>query len=176
MITVSAIFTKDSGDPATGLTLTDIDIYLYRRAKSDGTVTTVWNGENPTEEVGGGIYTKAYASDDPATYDYFAFAQYTGATELDSNYALMSAPFIDESSARAGATAFTYTLTSSVDAAPIANAQVWITTDASGDKVIASGVTDSSGQVTFYLNAGTYYVWRQKAGWNFSNPDTETVS
>ena len=35
---------------------------------------------------------------------------------------------------------------------------------------------NGNGQVTFYLNAGTYYVWRHKAGWNFSNPDTEIIS
>ena len=87
---VSALFTKNVGDPATGLTLTDIDVYLYRRAKADGAVTTVWNGVNPTEEVGGGIYTRSYA-DDPDTYDYFGYAHYTGGTTLDSNYALQGA-------------------------------------------------------------------------------------
>jgi len=30
--------------------------------------------------------------------------------------------------------------------------------------------------VTFYLDTGTVYVWRQKSGWNFTNPDTETVA
>ena len=76
----------------------------------------------------------------------------------------------------AGAITFTYTLTSSVDSSPIADANVWATTDIGGDNIVASGVTDVSGQVTFYLDAGTYYVWRQKDGWNFVDPDTETVS
>ena len=84
---VSALFTKNSGQPATGLTLTDIDLYLYRRAKADSAVTTVWSGENPTEEIGGGVYSKSY-TDDPATYDYYAYAQYTGATTLDVDYSL----------------------------------------------------------------------------------------
>lgn len=75
-----------------------------------------------------------------------------------------------------GAIAWTYTLTSSVDASPIESAQVWVTTDAGGSSVIASGYTDASGQVTFYLDAGTYYIWRQKSGWDFMNPDTEVVS
>ena len=26
------------------------------------------------------------------------------------------------------------------------------------------------------IAAGTVYVWRQKAGWDFTNPDQETVS
>lgn len=76
----------------------------------------------------------------------------------------------------AGAVTFTYTLTSSIDSAPIPDAAVWVTTDAAGEEIVASGSTDAAGQVTFYLDAGTYYLWRQKAGWNFSNPDTETVA
>ncbi len=75
-----------------------------------------------------------------------------------------------------GAVTFTYTLTSSVDASPIPDARVWATSDAGGSTVLASGSTDANGQITFYLDAGTVYFWRQKAGWDFSNPDTETVS
>jgi len=30
--------------------------------------------------------------------------------------------------------------------------------------------------VTFYLSAGTYYIWRQKAGYTFDDPDQEVVS
>jgi len=75
-----------------------------------------------------------------------------------------------------GAITFTYTLTSSVDGSPIADADVWVTSDAAGNDVLASGETNSSGQVVFYLDAGTVYVWRAKAGWNFSNPDTEVVA
>lgn len=76
-----------------------------------------------------------------------------------------------------GAITFTYTLTSSVDATPIADADVWVTTDAAGSNVVASGQTNASGIVTFYLDAGTVYVFRQKSGWDFDpNPDTEVVA
>ena len=51
-----------------------------------------------------------------------------------------------------------------------------VTTDEAGTNVVASGTTNTSGQVVFYLDAGTYYVWREKSGWNFTNPDTETVA
>ncbi|MEW6495375.1 MAG: hypothetical protein AB1589_23085 [Cyanobacteriota bacterium] len=74
-----------------------------------------------------------------------------------------------------GANEFSYQLTSSVDSTPIADADVWVTTDAAGANTIASGQTNSFGWVVFYLDDGTYYVWRQKDGWNFSNPDTEVV-
>jgi len=75
-----------------------------------------------------------------------------------------------------GAIAFVYTLTNSEDDLPIADADVWVTTDVTGNDVIASGSTDQNGQVIFYLDAGTVYVWRQKSGWNFTNPDVEVVS
>jgi len=38
-----------------------------------------------------------------------------------------------------------------------------------------SGFGDSKITLT-NLDPGTYYVWRQKAGYNFADPDTEVVS
>jgi len=75
-----------------------------------------------------------------------------------------------------GALMFVYTLTNQLDSTPIADADVWVSTDSVGTNVVASGRTDAFGNVTFYLDAGTYYLWRQKTGWNFANPDIETVS
>lgn len=76
----------------------------------------------------------------------------------------------------AGAITFVYTLTDADTMLPIAGADVWATSDSGGSTVLASGITNGSGQVTFYLDAGTVYIWRQKPGYNFTNPDTETVS
>lgn len=76
----------------------------------------------------------------------------------------------------AGATRRPYTLTSSTTGLPVADADVWVTTDSSGSNVVASGKTNSSGVVVFWLDAGTYYIWRQKDGMNFSNPDTEVLT
>lgn len=77
----------------------------------------------------------------------------------------------------AAATAWVYTLTNSVTSLPISGAQVWITTDSAGSQVVASGVTDSSGEVSFYLSANTYFVWRSHSDYSFSdNPDQEIVS
>lgn len=79
--------------------------------------------------------------------------------------------------AGSGAITFTYTLTSTGDGSPIADADVWVTTDLAGTLTVASGVTDAFGQVIFYLDAGTYYLWRSKPGWDFTpQPDTEIVS
>lgn len=60
---------------------------------------------------------------------------------------------------------------------PMDNVQIWITTDEAGSNVVAGALyTDTAGEATFMLDAGTYYVWREKGGYNFSNPQTWTVS
>jgi len=77
-----------------------------------------------------------------------------------------------------GAITWTYTVTSSVPPNnPIADVDVWVTSDIGGTNVIASGRTDANGVVTFFLDAGTVYVWKQKSGKNDDQgPDTEVVS
>ena len=60
---------------------------------------------------------------------------------------------------------------------PMDNVNVWISTDEAGTNVIAGTlVTNASGEVTFMLDAGTYYVWRELAGYNFTNPKEWAVS
>ena len=75
-----------------------------------------------------------------------------------------------------GAITWAYTLTNSSTGHPIADADIWVTTDTDGMNIIASGRTNQVGVVTFYLDAGTIYVWRQKSGYNFMNPDVEVVA
>ena len=72
----------------------------------------------------------------------------------------------------AGGSANTYIVTDSGDAGgtPIADVSVWITADSAGARLVVSGVTDSNGEVIFYLDAGTtYYVWMAKSGYSFSD-------
>ena len=148
-ITIGIVFTKDGGDPATGLTLSDIAIYLKSRLKSDGAVATVWNGVAPTEEVGGGIYTRTYASADEATYEYFGWAVYGGAETLDSNYALQLSP---EFSAAAVWGHDTRTLTQSAAsvAAAVAGSDITIHR---GDTVTitVTGLGDISGRTKLWF-------------------------
>jgi len=75
-----------------------------------------------------------------------------------------------------GAISFVYTLTDADAGTPIDGAEVWVTTDAAGLNVIASGITDAYGVARFMLDAGAVYLWRKKSGYNFTNPDTQTVS
>jgi hypothetical protein len=105
--------------------------------------------------------------------------------EIDSNSTQLAAiledtgttiPALINADSGAGAISWTYTLTDSDDGTPIDGAEVWATTDAAGEDVVASGTTDSFGVVTFMLDAGAYYFWRKCSGYNFVNPDQETVS
>jgi hypothetical protein len=75
-----------------------------------------------------------------------------------------------------GSIAWLYTLTDSISALPIADADVWVTSDIGGVNLLASGKTNSFGVVSFNLDAGTVYVWRFRTGYNFVNPDTEVVA
>jgi hypothetical protein len=79
------------------------------------------------------------------------------------------------SPAGAGAVEWTYTITDSVSALPIADVSVWVSTDLAGTNIVASGTTNAAGLATFWLDSGTYFVWRSKAGVTFTNPDTEVV-
>ncbi len=63
-----------------------------------------------------------------------------------------------------------------LETGPIADCKVWVTSDLVGDVIVASGYTNVLGKITFYLDAATYYMWRKKSGYNFTNPDTEVVT
>jgi hypothetical protein len=78
----------------------------------------------------------------------------------------------------AGAGGISTTLTiEDASSNPIQGVDVWVTTDAAGTNTIAGTVTtDSFGNVTFYLDAGTYYVWKLKPNYTFTNPAQITVS
>lgn len=73
-----------------------------------------------------------------------------------------------------GVSSWTYTLTDQ-SSQPIPYATVWVSTDAGGTAIMASGQTNAAGQVTFLINTGTYYVWRKKRGYRFTNPDVEVI-
>ncbi len=75
----------------------------------------------------------------------------------------------------AGAISWTETIRES-GGTPIPDADVWVTSDSAGTNVLASGRSDGSGIVAFYLDAGTVYVWAQKSGFNFTNPTSTVVA
>ncbi len=54
-------------------------------------------------------------------------------------------------------------------------ADFWVTSQVN-DTVIASGLLDGDGQATLYLDVGDYYVFAQKTGINFNNPNAISVT
>ena len=67
-----------------------------------------------------------------------------------------------------GVGADSVTVTIAVGGVAVADADVWITSDAAGTSVVAGTLqTDSNGRITFMLDHGaTYYLWMQKDGVN----------
>lgn len=60
---------------------------------------------------------------------------------------------------------------------PLDGVAVWVSTDSAGANVIAGTLyTDAFGEATFMLDAGTCYLWKQLAGYDFTNPVEMVVS
>lgn len=180
----SAIFTENVGQPAIGLALADIDLYLTAQNLQTGADTVVWDGtQNPTEEIDNiGAYSRIYPNADFSQFAYYLRATYTGAVVLDVDDVTGVTEAWQVVSFPAGAIEFTYTLTSSATGLPLPNADVWITTDIAGANIVWRGTTDAFGVARDvanhlpWLDAGTYYFWRQLIGFTFVDPDTEIVS
>jgi uncharacterized protein YeeX (DUF496 family) len=75
-----------------------------------------------------------------------------------------------------GAGALAVTITVKDGAVLLDGADVWITTDLAGTNIVARGYTNALGVIIFYLDVGTYYIWKQLSGYTFTNPESITVS
>jgi hypothetical protein len=57
------------------------------------------------------------------------------------------------------------------------NVAIYATTDIYGNNVVAGTLyTDTFGEVSFMLDPGVYYIWKHLSGYNFTNPETITVT
>lgn len=190
---VAALFTENGGEPATGLALAAIDVYLYRRHRTTGVVTAVWNPQPPTQEIGGtGLYEREYGAFDHALYHYYAYAEYTGAVVLDSDFSLQCSANPAEmvwgygtrtlTAFGVGSIEFTYTVYDNDTGLPISGVSVWIATDAGSANVIWRGTTDVFGVTRDpnlqkpWLDPGTYFFFRACPGYTFINPNVELIS
>jgi hypothetical protein len=176
-------FWKANGEPATGLSLNDFQFtiiqveidWVNKRVKS---VSLFADKEPFQAEIGYGKY--AYFADIPdlVNFDYLALLDYVGSEDIIPK-SLESPPFDVRVSSRTslgpGAKIWGYTLTEEGTEIPIPDADVWITLDMAGQNVIAYSKTDQNGKCVFLLDPGTIYLWRQKTGWYFENPDVEVV-
>lgn len=171
------LLTIYNGLPVTGLTLSDFKVNVYRVKISDNSLTHLVENAAMTVEVGGGFY-RYTVTIDPTLYDYLATVLYDGEESLASSLWFMEidAKVGSRTALQAGAIEKVYTVRDEDSGLPIADVDVWVTTGEEGANMIASGKTDADGEVTFYLDAGTVHIWRQKSGYNFDNPDTEVVA
>jgi hypothetical protein len=76
-----------------------------------------------------------------------------------------------------GAGALSRTIGITVGGSPLEGASVWVSTDAPGVNVVAGPLTTTSdGIVTVLLDAGTYYAWVQKDGYQAIAGQAITIS
>lgn len=182
-LTIAVFFTQGTGTPSTGLTLTDINLYLTRQNRATGVDSVVWDGtQHPTEEIDNiGAYIRIYTGADLDTYNYYARGQYVGAVVLDTDNVTGATGI--EKLPIGTAIEFTYTVTNSVTGLPVPAVTVTVSTDLAGTNLVWSGFTDAFGVARDVngdlprLDAGTYYFWKWKSGYiDDQNPDTEVVS
>lgn len=170
------------GEPATGLTLADIDFYLTRQDRATGVDTVIWDGtQHPTAEMDNvGTYIRIYTDADLDTYNYYLSAHYTGITVVDQAWVNGAAgiDFLPLGTTKE----FEYKVYEADMITPIDGVKVEVHRNAAGTDVYWVGWTNALGEARdtygFYprLDPGTWYFFRQKTGWTFSNPDTEVVS
>jgi len=172
------VFSVTTHHPDTGL-LTDADAVPAYWIYEDETAVAILTGNMAKLDDANttGFYSELIACTTANGFEVGkTYSPYIEATVDGVKGGISYAFKVNRPAAGAGAITWTYTLTDADTGAPIDGAEIWVTTDSAGANVIASGTTDDAGQVTFYLDAGVKYIWRKKAGYNFTNPDQETVS
>lgn len=180
-LTVSAILTKNVGEPATGLTLSEIEFKLTAQDRATGADTVIWNTENPTEEIDNvGAYIRIYTGADLDQYNYFVSAEYTGVTVLDQDF--VSGAIGIDYLPLGTAVEWTYTVYKIGTTDPIEGVRVEVHRNAAGTDHYRTFWTDAFGVSRDEfgneprLDPGTWYFFRFKGGYTFDNPDTETVT
>lgn len=185
---VSAGFTMTgalgAGEPATGLTLVDIELFLTEVDRATDARTVIWDSDtvavNPAFEIDNvGGYGLRYTGADLDANNYFASARHVGVASLDQNWVNGSVGI--ERVPIGTAVEFTYTV---IDGAsdPIEGVKVEIHRNLAGTDVYWVGWTDAFGVVRDTndlkprLDTGTWYFFRFKGGFSFDNPDTEVVT
>ncbi len=125
----------------------------------------------PLTDLSNGTYQRIFDSSTAVIEDQHLVAEYTntGANAAVSNDILF---FVTPDACE-----LLYCVKDEVTEAPIQGVDVWVATDPQGDNVVAGSTrTDKDGCVTFFLDPDcTFFIFRQKAGFNFDNPDVQTL-
>ncbi len=180
-ITVAARFTKLVGEPAIGLTLSEIDFYLAQQDRVTLADIEIWDGtQNPTDEmINQGAYVRKYTGADLDLYNYYLVANYTGATVLDQDWVngALGIEFLPLGTRKL----HTYRVRTPADVV-IEGVKVEIHRNGSlGTDVIWVGYTNSLGfakdqfDLDPRLDVGLWEFWRFHTLHSFNNPDIEEV-
>lgn len=170
------------GEPATGLTLADIDLYLTSQDRSTGVDAVIWDGtQNPTDEMANvGTYTRKLTTADLDLYNYFLSAHYTGAVSLDQDWVngAIGIDFLPIGTA----IEHEYRVFKPDLVTPIEGVKVEVHRNAAMTDIYWVGWTNALGEARDQygqyprLDAGTWYFLRKRDGYEFNNPDIEVVA
>lgn len=131
---------------------------------------------NAVPDNSDGLPTKASMDSAFSTIKGESYSQETDS--LESLRDRGDAAWANTSGLGEGAITYTVLVQKPDDSTPLEDCSVWVSTDALGDTVVAgTRTTNANGEVTFCLDAGTYYFWRYHASYSFdTNPTQLTVS
>jgi len=151
-------------DEVTGLGAAGLTVQLL---KYNASSFSVFGGSK--NEVGNGWYTGVADVGDSDTRGELGI-KVTGSGAKQQNLVYQ----VGDPREGFGATAHTINVV--VGGNPVDGAEVWLTLDIAGNDLVAGTLTtNAQGNVTFYLDGGTYYVWIQHGDHNFTNPTTITI-
>ncbi len=178
------VFSVTTHDPNTGV-LTDADAVPTYRVYEDETSTPILTGVLAKLEDANttGFYTELIACtigngfEDAKTYTIYIEATVDGDTGGKCYGFKAYTVRIAASNAGAGSQEETLTIKDN-SGNPISGAETWVSTDEAGTNIVTATInTDDFGQVTFFLDPGTYWLWADDAGHRFSpNPQEIVVS
>lgn len=127
--------------------------------------------EAPLTDLSNGTYRRVWDSSTAIIEDQHVVAEYTNTgsnAQVCNDILFFLTP---------DAVELLYVVKDEVTEDPIEGVDIWVATDTLGNNVVAGASrTDEDGSVTFFLDPDTtYFVFRQKAGFNFDNPDVQTI-
>lgn len=137
-----------------------------------------------------GEETPSYAVEDVNIFSQFLTSSDVRLDYLDANVSSAATPTVEQIDAllssthgsglwggSGGSGSISTTISVIADEIPLDNVAIYVTSDIYGNNIVAGTLyTDTFGEATFLLDAGTYYVWKQLSGFNFTNPEIITVS
>jgi hypothetical protein len=161
--TSSRIWYRRGGD-IVPVALTDLT--ALTDAWSSGGVIEVANGEYRVDLPDAAFATGAAQVSMGGDVDGGVVLGYPIALVADKQDTILANIALIEPEAGPGADDVTVTI--NVGGSPVADADVWITSDQAGDVHVQGPLrTNDAGQATFSLDAGvSYYMWMQKSGVN----------